>query len=118
MGSAIDSLCGLVLQGRVGISQPGEVSGSREGIQFAKHGVVERAFLELADAAVWVAQIPKNDRVRRAGLGACGGDLTIADSAVPFVGFDARGGNALHAVSALFHHAAAAHGDLWVVHQL
>src|SRR5262249_50257726 len=45
-------------------------------------------------------------------------NFAILDALLRFLGRDAGGVDALHAVGALFHHAAAAHRDVRVAHQL
>ena len=62
--------------------------------------------------------VAKDDGLRGAGLLARGPNFTVADRPVLVAGADLGFANALHAVSALLHHAAAAHGDVGVALQL
>jgi hypothetical protein len=99
------------------VAHPREVGGARHGVELLEQGVVEHRALGLADAARLVGQVAEHDRLGRAGALAGRDDLAVADAAALVVGVDAGAGDALRAVGALLHHAAAAHGDVGVVRQ-
>src|SRR5260370_3476792 len=73
---------------------------------------------EFGAAGVGIIGVAEDDGLRRAGGLAGGEDFAIADGTILLFGFDARAVDALHAIGALLHHAAAAHGNLRVAHQL
>jgi len=64
-----------------------------------------------------IAQIAEHDRLHRASLLTGGFYLAVADRAIFFLGIDSSGSDSLDAVRALFHHAAAANGDVGVSQQ-
>jgi hypothetical protein len=66
----------------------------------------------LGHHALRVVDVTEHDGVGRAYLLARGLDVAIGDSAILFLGFDLRRVDALHAVGALLHDAAASHGDV------
>ena len=68
--------------------------------------------------AVGIVHVAEDDRLGRAGLLARGHDLAVANVAVFLVGLDLGFLDALHAVAALLHHAARAHGHIGIAHQL
>ena len=72
----------------------------------------------LGDLAVGIVQVAEDDRLRRARRLAGGHDFAVADRPVLLLGLDARGVDALHAVRALLHHAAAADRDVGIAQQL
>src|SRR5207247_802334 len=67
------------------------------------------------DARVRIVEVAEDDGVGRAGLRAGARDLAVANGAIAFaLGRDLRLLDALHAVRALLHDAAHAHGDVGV----
>jgi hypothetical protein len=61
---------------------------------------------------VCVCNIAKNDGIRRTDLRARRRNFTIPNRSLLFLSLNLSGSNALYAVSALFHHAAAANCHL------
>src|SRR4051812_26090243 len=96
----------------------GQVGRSRPRVQIFKQPVVALELLHLRDARFRIVEIAKDDRVGRAGRGAGGDHFTVLDAAVLALGVDARVVDALDAVGALFHHAAAADGHVRVAQRL
>src|SRR5688572_23869516 len=70
--------------------------------------------LERRDAALRIVQIAEHDRFGWAHGLARGLDFPVSDPPAIFFRFDARGADALHAIRAFFHDAAAAYGDVGV----
>src|SRR5581483_9129362 len=68
--------------------------------------------------AVRVIDVPKDDGVGRARLLAGSLHLSILDRLLGPLGIDASLRDALHAVRAFLHYAAAAHGDIGIAHHL
>src|SRR6202041_190302 len=60
--------------------------------------------------------ISEHNRFGRAGALARRNDLAVADQAIFFLGPDLGSIDSLHAVGALLHHSAAAHGDVRIAH--
>src|SRR5208282_4981246 len=83
---------------------------------------VER--LELRHPAVWIVDVAEDDRVGRTGLLAGSLQRAVFDFELAILAnrrdfsVNAVLGDALHAVGALFHDAAAAHADVGIAHQL
>src|SRR5690348_7476070 len=61
-----------------------------------------------------LVQVPEPDSLGRAGGSAGGDHLALADLAVLLFGALPCSADALHAISAFLHHAAAAHRYLWI----
>src|SRR3984957_4035805 len=134
IGSSIGSLTGVSLvaipfnllvtsalrfgQFRVQVQYFSHIGRARTRVVAGQHAVSPRLLLKLAHLARPVINIAEDDRIRRAGLLARRHNLAVADLAVFLVRVDLRPVNALHAVAALFHHAAAADSHVRVVHQL
>src|ERR1044071_9363201 len=95
-----------------------EIGSSRSGVELSQQLVVALLFLELRHAAFGIVRIAEDDGLRRASLGAGGGDFAVAHCAVLSFGIDLRPLNALHTVGAFLHDAAAAHSDFRVAHHL
>src|SRR5262249_46403717 len=74
--------------------------------------------LQLRYPASRVVNVSKDDRVRWARLLAGGLQFTVLNLCVSAFRVDAMLINALHAVSALLHHAPAAYGDVGIAHHL
>src|ERR1039457_5041571 len=100
---------GGVWQLGIGVAQFGQVGRARPRVELAQQGVVEWGGLGLVDLAAWIIEIAKNDGPGRAYRLACRGDVPVDQALTAVFGFDPRVGDALHAVRALFHHAA--HAD-------
>src|SRR5690349_393229 len=92
---------------RIGIPDGRGVGRSRARVEILEDPIVALARLRLHDAAVRIVQIAEDDRVGRARGGAGGHDLAVPDRAVLPLRVDARLVDALHAVGALLHDAAA-----------
>src|SRR6267154_3538175 len=103
---------------RIGIAYGCQIGGARAGVEFAEHIVIALLGFELGDAGVGVVGIAENDGLGGARRLARGNDFAVADGAILLFGFDARVVDALHAISALLHHAAAADSDFGVAHEL
>src|SRR3989441_11444834 len=103
---------------RVRVAHGSQIGSARPGVQFAQQSVVARLSLKSGDAALRVVEVAENDGLGRTGLLASGLNLPVAHQSDFFFGLDTRGVNALHAVSALLHDPAAAHGHVGVAHQL
>src|SRR5208337_3753648 len=69
---------------------------------------------QLGHAAIRIVGVAENNRFGGASRFASGHDFAVADGAILLFRFDAPVVDALDAVSALFHHAAAAHGDFGI----
>src|SRR5213593_2258295 len=88
-----------------------QIRGARPRVELRQQRVVERRRLAPVHFARWIVEIAEYDRPCRTYRLAGGDDLTVRDAPILPVGENARGGDALHAVGALFHDAAHAHGD-------
>src|SRR5205085_3808697 len=107
-GARLAESCLLRPNLRVGVADQRGVAGARAGVELGQQHVVERARLAFRHRAVAVVFVTENDRLRRAGLLAGSDDLAVADRAILAVGGDLRLANALQAVGAFLHDAAAA----------
>src|SRR3954462_3075455 len=103
---------------RVGVANLGQVGRSRPRVQIFEQPVIALELLHLRDARFRIVEIAEDDRVGRAGRGAGGDHFTVLDAAVLALGVDARVVDALDAVGALLHHAAAADGHVRVAQRL
>src|SRR4029077_21085598 len=114
------SIRGLGRQRRVRVAQLRQVGGARPGVELLEQAVVERVRLPAVHLPILllVVQIAEDDGARRAGLLAGGLELPGRDRPLSDLGLDLRLLDALHAVGALLHDAAHAHGDVRVVEQL
>src|SRR6185437_13260032 len=100
------------------IADVGEECASRARVQFPKQREVRRLALPLRNLAVRIVQIAEHDRVRRAGSLAGRDNFTVLHFAVFLLRHDLCVVDALHAVRALFHDAAAANRDIGIALQL
>src|SRR5580658_10841797 len=80
--------------------------------------IVARLRFPFGDAAVGIIDIAEDDRFRGASALAGGDDFAVAHFAVLFFARDFRRVDALHAVGAFFHDAAAAYGDVGIAHSV
>ncbi len=80
--------------------------------------VVALVGLELGNAAVGIVDVAEDDRLGGAGRLAGGLDVAVAHLAVFLLGVDLGVVDALHAVGALLHDAAAADRDVGLLQQL
>ena len=103
---------------RIRIAQGRQIRGARPRVEVGQQCVIPFIGFQLGHAAVLVVDIAEDDRLGRASGLAGGLDLAIADLAVLLLGIDFGGVDALHAVRAFFHDAAAAHRDIGIVQQL
>ena len=105
-------------QCRVRVAHRRQIGRARPRVEVLEHRVVAWARLQLRHAAVRIVDVAEDDRVGRAHRLARRHDLAVANLATFALGLDARGVDALHAVGALLHHAAAADGDVGIALQL
>src|SRR5208337_1016610 len=84
------------------------------GIQFTEQRVIALLRFQLGNTAVRIVGVAENNSFGGAGRFASGHDFAVADRAALLFRFDAPVVDALHAVGALFHDAAAAHGDFGI----
>src|ERR1700682_3868189 len=110
--------CSCLLQFRIGIAHGGQIGGARARVEFAEHGIVALLRFQFGDAAIGIIGVAEDDGFRRAGGLASGDDFAVLDRAILFFRFDARVVDALHAIGALLHDAAAAHGDFRIAQEL
>src|SRR5699024_5249049 len=92
----------------------GDVRVAGEQVEFIEQRVVQGRLPLLTDARLGVVQVAEHDGVGRAGRLAGSDDFTVADGAAFIAGGDAGGADALRAVRALLHDAAAAHDRVGV----
>src|SRR6266568_7439593 len=102
----------------VGVADRGQVGGAGPGLQLGQEPVVAGALLELRHRATGIVHVSEDDGFRRAGLLAGGLDLAFPDGPPLVPGVDAGSADPLHAVGALLHDPAAAHGHVGVAHHL
>ncbi len=95
-----------------------EIGGSRPRVQFSKQTVIQWRGAHLRHAAVCIIDVAEHDCLGRTSLRACWRDLTIANGAIGFLRVNLHRVDPLNAVGAFLHHAAAAHGDVRIAHQL
>src|ERR1044072_2518663 len=103
---------------RVRVFQLRLVSRAWSRVEIIEQRVISFVGFHSRHAAVRIVDVAENDHVRRTGGLACGSDLAVAHFSVLELCLDLRVLNALHAVRAFLHHAAAAHRHLRVAHQL
>src|SRR2546425_691067 len=103
---------------RVHVPDRGEIRRPRPRVELAEQRVIPRFSLQLGDTARRIVQIAEHDRVGRARLLTRGLDFAVLDAAILFLGLDLHGVDALYAVGALLHHAAAAHRDVRISSEL
>src|SRR5262245_16316847 len=110
--------CSSSDQLRIRVAQRRQVRRPRPRVEAFEQTVVALERLELRHARVRVVQVAEDDGVGRAGRGAGGYDLAVADLPILALGVDARVVDPLHAVRALLHDAAAPDGDVGVAQRL
>ena len=103
---------------RIRIAHRGQIRGARTRVQFTENRIVALLRFQFGHAAVRVVGIAKDDGLGRAGSFARGHNFAVGDWAILLFRLDARVVDALHAVRALFHNAAAAHGHFRIAQQL
>src|SRR5262245_13200968 len=108
----------LLTKLRVHVANRRQIRRPRPRVELAEQRVVALLALELRDAALGIVDVAEHDRVGRTRLLTRGLDLAVPDLAILFFRFDLRGVDPLHAVGALLHDAAAAHGDVGVSSEL
>src|SRR5580698_1258140 len=101
---------------RVGIAQASQIGGSGPYVQVFQQAVVARLRFELRHAALGIVDVAENDGLRGTRLGASRRDFAVRDAPVLLLGFDFGCADALDAVGALFHHAAAANRHVRIAH--
>src|SRR5579863_284723 len=99
---------------RVGVGETRLVGGARVRVQLFEESVIERRRLALSDHAVGIVEVAEGDRLGWAGGLAGRPDLAVADLAVLAIGLDFRFADALDAIGAFLHDAAAAHRQFGV----
>src|SRR5678815_2707282 len=102
----------------MGIRQPGQIGRARARVQFAEQTIVPRLRFQSRNATPWITDVAEHDRIGRARGLACRNDVAVANPASFLLGRDAGAIDALNAVRALFHDAAAAHGDIGIIQHL
>jgi hypothetical protein len=85
------------------------IGRARLGTEFTEQRVVARAALQFGNPRIGIVDIAEGNRLGRTNLLACGLEIAVANIAIFFLCVDARMIDALHAVRAFLHHAAAAH---------
>src|SRR4029078_9815423 len=108
----------LVAEFRVRVAHHGQICRARTRVELGAQRRVERAGLALRGLAVRVVDVAEDDRVGRTRGLTGGDDVAVSNLSIFELGGDARLIDALHAVRALLHHTAAAHGDVGISHQL
>src|SRR5829696_1923031 len=103
---------------RIRVAQRGQVSSARARVEILEQAVVAFQLLQPGDAAFRIVQVAEYDGVGRTRRGARGDDFPVLDPAVVPLGVLPRVVDPLHAVGALLHHAAAAHGDVRIAQRL
>src|SRR3954471_22135919 len=98
----------------VGVPHARQERGTGPRAQLVQQIVAPRISVQLAHARIRIVQRTERDRLRRAPLLARGLELAVLDQALLDARVDALALDALHAVRALFHDAAAAHGDVGI----
>src|SRR5581483_3864733 len=88
------------------ITHDGQITHGRTDVKLFQHPVAPPIRHHLADLAVRVIEVAEVDRLRRAGLLACGLDRAVRDFFTPPLGLDLGFLDPLHAERALLHHAA------------
>src|SRR5437588_9184212 len=109
LGFSIGARLSAISQLRIHISDRGEIRSARTCVELAEERVVSDLGLQLRDAAVRIVQIAKDNRLRRTGLLTGGLNFAVLDPAILFFRLNPGAVDSLHAVRALFHHAAASH---------
>src|SRR5438270_13260051 len=98
----------------VGVPHARQERGTGPRAQLVQQIVAPRIGVQLGHARIRIVERTERDRLRRAPLLARGLELAVPDQALLDARVDALALDALHAVRALFHDAAAAHGDVGV----
>src|SRR5271166_3491721 len=102
----------------VGITQFGQVRGTRPGVQLRQQAVIARAGLGLGYSALLVVDVAEDDGPAGTDGLARGHDLVAPDGAILNLSGDPHLVDPLDAVSALLHHPSWPHGHVGVPHQL
>src|SRR5689334_22264498 len=104
---------------RIRVLHVRQVSRARMRVQLFQQRVIAFARFQLVYAAIWSVDIAEDDHVSRANCLAGGDDLAVTHFPPPFdLCLNLRVLNALHAVGALLHYAAAAHAHFRIALQL
>ena len=101
---------------RIWVTQRRQIARSRLGIQIREQSIVALLGFQLRNFAVRIVDIAKDDRLGRAHGLASGNDLAVAHFSSLELRLNLRPLNALHAVSAFLHDAAAAHRHIRIAH--
>ena len=109
----------MIDQSQMWVCNSSQIFGSRSIVQFFQHRVGTRIRVSLCDFGFLVVQVTELDRLSWTCVLASGSDFVRSDLAIAFCfRLDLCVLNSLHAVSTLFHHAAAANGNFRVHHQV
>src|SRR6266853_270355 len=108
--------CPWFLDLRVRIAQPRLIGSPGPRVQLFEQAVIQIFLRQHGNAALWIIDVPENNRFRRARLLARRDDFTVAYTAIFFFGFDFHRIDSLHAVRTFFHDATAAHADVGIAH--
>src|SRR5579872_5472966 len=101
---------------RIRIAQLGLIRGARPGVQFFQQFVIPVVGFQFRYPAVGIVNVAEDDGLRRTRLLASGDDFAVANRTILLFRLDFYRVDALHAVGAFFHHAAAAHADVGIAH--
>src|SRR5262249_6997417 len=102
----------------VWIAETREVGRARPRAELGEQVVAALLGLCSRDAAFRIVDVSEHDRLGRADLLAGREDLAVSDRTVLLFRFDPRAIDALNAVGALLHDAAAADGDVGIARKL
>src|SRR3954468_20574470 len=91
-----------------------QIAGARPVAELGEQHVIAAVRLALVDLGFGIADVAERDRLGGAGLLAGGADVAVFERALGHLGVDLRGLDPLHAIGALLHHAARAHGHVRV----
>src|SRR5262249_48122178 len=101
---------------QVWVFQRRQVSRSGSGVQVREQRVVERLGASPRDFALGIIEIAEDNRAGGTGRLARGYNVAVAQRSIFAPRLDLPGADALDAVGALFHHAAAANRDVGIAH--
>src|SRR5690349_16826079 len=108
----------VLMDVRVRVFQLRLVTRARPRVQFTEQRIVALVVLQSVDATRRIVHIAEVDRLGRTSSLTRSDDLAVAHFAVFQLRLNLRVLNALHAVSALLHHATTTHTHFGIAHQL
>src|SRR5690242_14563705 len=116
--SRCSSLMLRILDIRIRIAERSQVGGARARVQFCQQRIIQLFGLQLRDVAHRVVGVTENDSLCGADLLASRLNFAVAHFAAILLRIDFGFVDALHAVGALFHDAAATNRDVGITLQL